>query len=101
MAIITRRTPPFTDLADVTAMLASAGYRELTTVAVTVPRLYTGPRQWWASSWSQAPRIAWQAIPDDIRDIARDEAFRPLDAVRDRDGSLTRNTTIGFTTGRR
>lgn len=92
--------PPFTDLADVTAMLASAGYRELTTVAVTVPRLYTGPRQWWASSWSQAPRIAWQAIPEEIRDIARDEAFRLLDEVRDRDGSLTRNTTIGFTTGR-
>jgi SAM-dependent methyltransferase len=92
--------PPFTDLADVTTMFASAGYGELTTVAVTIPRIYTGPRQWWASSWSQAPRIAWQAIPEEIRVIARDEAFRLLDGVREPDGSLTRDTVIGFTTGR-
>jgi O-methyltransferase/aklanonic acid methyltransferase len=91
--------PPFTGLTDVTAMLASAGYGELTTAAVTIPRVYTGPRQWWASSWSQAPRIAWQGIPEEIRGIARDEAFRLLDGVRESDGSLTRNTTIGFTTG--
>jgi SAM-dependent methyltransferase len=90
--------PPFTSLGEVTAMASDAGYREVSTVAVTIPRHYIGHRQWWASSWSSAPMIMWQRIPGDQRLAARTEAFRLLDELREPDGSLTQETVIGFTT---
>ncbi len=38
--------PPFTSPADVADVLTEAGYREVSTTMATVPRHYTGPRQW-------------------------------------------------------
>lgn len=93
--------PPFTSLSDVATALTAAGYQQVTTTAVTVPRHYTGPRQWWASSWSQAPMLAWNHIPRSLRMTARDEAFRLLDGIRDADGGLTRRTVVGCTTGQK
>jgi SAM-dependent methyltransferase len=92
--------PPFTGPQEVDAMLTAAGYDEITTSIVTVRRRYTGPRQWWAASWSQAPMLAWQNIPHRLRLTARSEAFRLLEAMREPDGSLTRDTVIGYTTAR-
>ena len=58
-------------------------------------------RQWWAASWSQAPRIAWQHIPTSRGKAARAAAFGLLRALRDQnDGTLTRRPVIGYTTAR-
>lgn len=93
--------PPFTGPTEVAELLAGAGYDDITTTMETVPRRYTGPRQWWAASWTQAPMLAWQHIPLTLRVTARDAAFRLLDDMRAPDGSLTRETVIGFSTARR
>ena len=62
---------------------------------------YTGPGQWWAASWSQAPRIAWQHIRPCQRKAARTAAFGLLRALRDQNGgTLTRRPIIGYTTAR-
>ena len=82
-------------------MLADVGYTGIATAAETIETRYTGPRQWWAASWSQAPRIAWQHIPPGRRKAARTAAFGLLRALRDpNDGTLTRRPVIGYTTAR-
>lgn len=93
--------PPFTSVTEVARLLTGAGCHDVTTTMVTVPRRYTGPRQWWAVSWSQAPMLAWQHIPLTLRTTARTQAFRLLEGMRKPDGSLTRETVIGYTTARR
>lgn len=93
--------PPFNSLRAVEVMLTSAGYTDVTTLAETVETRYTGPRQWWAASWSQAPRVAWQHILPGQRTAARTAAFRLLRALVDpADGSLIRRPTIGYTIAR-
>jgi SAM-dependent methyltransferase len=91
--------PPFTSLSDVAQVLDSNGYSDVTTTEVIVPRRYTGPRQWWSVSWSQAPMLAWRQIPPGQRAVARDEVFGMLDDMREPDGSLVRETLIGYTKG--
>jgi SAM-dependent methyltransferase len=94
--------PPFTSDLAVQAMLVDAGYTSVATAAGTTETRYTGPRQWWAASWSQAPRIAWQHIPHDRRAAARAAAFGVLDTLRDpADGSLIRRSAVGYTTARK
>jgi O-methyltransferase/aklanonic acid methyltransferase len=93
--------PPFAAIDDVEAMITNSGYSHVTTTEATVPRRYTGPRQWWASSWTQAPSLVWQTIPEDLRAAGRDEAFRHLERMREPDGSLIRETVIGYTFARR
>ena len=93
--------PPFGSVPAVAAMLTAAGGTAVTTTATAAEAHYTGPRQWWAASWSQAPRIAWQHIPPGQQPTARDDAFGLLEAIRNRDGSLTRRSVIGYATARR
>lgn len=93
--------PPFDSTGGVEAMLTRAGYTAITTTAEPAEARYTGPRQWWAANWSQAPRIAWQHIPPDQQPAARNDAFGLLQAIRDPDGSLTRRSIIGYTIARR
>jgi SAM-dependent methyltransferase len=92
---------PFGSITDVEAMLADAGYASIATTAAPVVAQYAGPRHWWAASWTQAPRIAWQYIPDDKQAVARDKAFGLLRDIRNPDGTLTRRAVIGYTTARR
>lgn len=93
--------PPFGSTADVEAMLGDAGYTTVTTAVKDAEARYTGPRQWWAVSWSQAPRIPWERIPRQERITARNDAFRILEGMRDPDGMLTRRSVIGYTAARR
>lgn len=93
--------PPFTSVGDLEAMLTNSGYSHVTTTEEIVARRYTGRRHWWASSWTQAPMLAWQTILDDQRARARDKAFRLLEGLREPDGSLIRETLIGYTFARR
>jgi hypothetical protein len=59
---------------------------------------YTGPRQWWQASWAEAPRLAWQHIPDADRDPARQAAFALLERMREPDGTLIRRVEMAFAT---
>jgi SAM-dependent methyltransferase len=94
--------PPFTGIATVEAMLTDAGFTNVATLTETIETRYTGPRQWWAASWSQAPRVAWQHIPPSQRTAARSAAFRLLHVPGEpADGSLIRRPVIGYTTARR
>jgi ubiquinone/menaquinone biosynthesis C-methylase UbiE len=92
--------PPFGGLSDVAGVLASVGYTGITTTVAAAEARYAGPRHWWAASWSQAPRVVWDAIPEDRRMAARDDAFRILDGLREPDGSLVRRSSIGYTVAR-
>lgn len=89
--------PPFHGPDGVAAMLAEAGGTDSSTTMETVESRYSGPRHWWATSWSQAPRLVWRQIPDDRRAAARADAFRLLEAMRLADGSLCRRPLIGVT----
>jgi ubiquinone/menaquinone biosynthesis C-methylase UbiE len=84
--------------ADMTAELASCGYTGITVSTRTVPVHYTGPRQWWQASWAEAPRLAWQHIPDADRDPARRAAFALLERMREPDGTLIRRVEMAFAT---
>jgi hypothetical protein len=93
---------PFASIDAVQAMMEDAGCTGAATTAETTETRYTGPRQWWAASWSQAPRIAWQHIPPGRRETARTAAFGLLDPLRDQnDGSLARRPVIGYTIARK
>jgi ubiquinone/menaquinone biosynthesis C-methylase UbiE len=93
--------PPFGSTADVETMLSDAGFTAITTAARAGEARYAGPRQWWAVSWSQAPRIPWGRIPHHEQITARNDAFRLLDGLRDPDGTLIRRSVIGYTVARR
>jgi ubiquinone/menaquinone biosynthesis C-methylase UbiE len=84
--------------ADMTAELAACGYTSIAVSTRTVQVHYTGPRQWWQASWTEAPRLAWQHIPDADRDHARRAAFALLEGMREPDGTLIRRVEMAFAT---
>ena len=73
-------------VAEAEAMLGT-GYDAITTTVEPVTTRYDSPGHWWESSWTQAPRLAWQHIPPADRDAARDDAFRILEVIRAPDGT--------------
>jgi len=85
--------------AEAEAMLGP-GYEAVATAAEPVATRYESPAHWWQSSWTQAPRLAWQHIRPGDRDMARDAAFKLLEVIRGPDGTLTRVRTTCYTTAR-
>lgn len=86
---------------DMTARLAACGYTGIAVSTRTVQVSYTGPRQWWQASWAEAPRLAWQHIPEADRGTARRAAFTLLDRMREPDGTLVRHVEMAFATALR
>ena len=86
---------------DLTAQLAACGYTGVAVTTQTVEVRYTGPRQWWQASWAEAPRLAWQYIPDADRDTARRAAFALMEPMREPDGTLVRHVGMAFATALR
>jgi len=82
-------------------LLRRCGYTEVTTTAETVEVCYLGPRHWWDTAWSDAPRLAWQQIPTTTRDAARRDAFTLLDQLREPGGSLRHRPQIGYAAAHR
>lgn len=93
---IRRLGPP----AAMAAVLSGCGYTGVTTTTETVEVRYTGPRQWWDASWAEAPRLAWQHIPDSDRPAARRDAFTLLEWMREPDGTLVRQVQMAYAIGR-
>ena len=87
--------------ASMTDQLAACGYTGVTVSTRTIDVHYTGPRQWWQASWAEAPRLAWQHIPDADRDSARRAAFALLERMREPDGTLIRHVRMAFATALR
>ena len=87
--------------ARMTGQLTACGYTGVTVSTRTVQVHYTGPRQWWQASWAEAPRLAWQHIPDADRDSARRAAFALLEPMREPDGTLVRRVEMAFATALR
>ena len=87
--------------ASMTDQLAACGYTGVTVSTRTIGVHYTGPRQWWQASWAEAPRLAWQHIPDADRDSARRAAFALLERMREPDGTLVRHVRMAFATALR
>ena len=81
--------------------LTACGYTAVTISTRTIHVHYTGPRQWWQASWAEAPRLAWQHIPDADRDAARRTAFALLEPMRESDGTLVRQVEMAFATAQR
>src|SRR6266536_160252 len=77
------------------------GHTEVTTTAGTIGVCYRGPRHWWDTAWSDAPRLSWQQIPTTTRDAARRDAFTLLDQLREPGGSLLHRPHIGYAAARR
>lgn len=46
--------------AAVETTLSEASFTGVATLTEAIETRYTGRQQWWAASWSQAPRVAWQ-----------------------------------------
>lgn len=86
---------------DMIAVLTRCGYTGIAVTTQTVQVRYTGPRQWWQASWAEAPRLAWQHIPDADRDPARRDAFALLERMREPDGTLVRHVDMAFATALR
>ena len=86
---------------DMTTLLDAHGYTGIHTSTHTVRVRYTGPRQWWQASWAEAPRLAWQHIPDADRDAARRAAFALLERMREPDGSLVRRVEMAYAVAHR
>jgi len=96
-AYVRRLGPPET----IAGLLAGCGYTGISITTEAVPVRYTGPRQWWDASWAEAPRLAWQHIPDGDRAAARRDAFALLARMREPDGSLVRQVEMAFAVARR
>ena len=84
-----------------TAVLNDCGYSDVRISVETVPVHYTGPRQWWQASWAEAPRLAWQHIPDTARDEAKRAAFALLERMREPGGGLVRQVAMAYAVARR
>jgi ubiquinone/menaquinone biosynthesis C-methylase UbiE len=96
----TRRSP-WNSAAAVEGMLPRAAYSVITTVVEPVVTRYRDRSHWWESSWTQAPRLFWQHIPQAQREAARAAAFGHLEGLGAPDGSLARARTVGYTIARR
>jgi SAM-dependent methyltransferase len=94
---VRRLGPP----AALAAVLSGCGYTGVTTTTQPLEVRYTGPRQWWDASWAEAPRLAWQHIPESDRAAARRDAFTVLEWMREPDGTLLRRVEMAYATGRR
>lgn len=70
-----------------------------TTVEPLVTR-YQSPEQWWRSSMSQAPALAWRHIPPGLQASACEAAFEILKKFQAPDGSLERTRAVGYTLAR-
>jgi SAM-dependent methyltransferase len=77
-----------------------AGLGSVMMTAEPVVTRYESPRHWWASCWTQAPRLAWQHIAPGRREAARDAAFSLLEDLRQPDRTLARTRTVGYMTAR-
>jgi ubiquinone/menaquinone biosynthesis C-methylase UbiE len=86
---------------EMTTVLSDCGYSDIQISVDTVPVRYTGPRQWWQASWAEAPRLAWQHIPDADRAEARRAAFALLERMREPDGGLVRHVAMAYAIARR
>jgi ubiquinone/menaquinone biosynthesis C-methylase UbiE len=86
---------------DLSTVLNDCGYTGIQTTVNTMPVHYTGPRQWWQASWAEAPRLAWQHIPDADRAEARQAAFALLEKMREPDGGLVRHVAMAYAIARR
>jgi ubiquinone/menaquinone biosynthesis C-methylase UbiE len=86
---------------ELTARLGDLGYTGVAVTTRTIEVRYTGPWQWWQASWAEAPRLAWQHIPDADRDTARRAAFARLEPMREPDGTLVRRVQMAFATAQR
>jgi ubiquinone/menaquinone biosynthesis C-methylase UbiE len=73
---------------------------EVSTTTEGITTRYRDLEHWWVSSWTQAPAIAWAQIPAEFHDSARQAAFAELRGLRNRDGSLERTRTVGYTVAR-
>jgi len=92
---------PFSSVPDMEAMVSGCGFAAVTTTTEALDVRYDSPGQWWDASWSQAPRLFWQHIPEADRPAARAAASAALDALRARRGELTRRLTFGYTIARK
>lgn len=93
---------PFGDVAAFAAMLAGAGYADVTTVTRNITIAYNGPEQWWATYRTQGPwALSWRHIPGDRLAQAKWDAFALLEPLRAADGYLTRTLTCALTTAGR
>ena len=81
---------------EMSTVLNDCGYTGIQTTVHTLPVRYTGPRQWWQASWAEAPRLAWQHIPDADRAEARRVAFALLERMREPDGGLVRHVAMAY-----
>jgi ubiquinone/menaquinone biosynthesis C-methylase UbiE len=73
---------------------------EVSTVTEPVTTWYSSMDHWWASSWTQAPALAWSHIPQLFRDQARQAAFAVLAGLTAADGSLQRTRAVSYTVAR-
>lgn len=79
-------------------VLRHCGYEHITTTVQTVTTRYDSPQQWWDASVSEGPWVSWRHIPPDRLPGARAAALELLEPMRNGDGTLTRNTRIGYAT---
>jgi SAM-dependent methyltransferase len=73
---------------------------DVSTITEPVTTCYTSMGHWWASSWTQAPALAWSHIPQFARDQARQAAFEVLAGFTTREGGLERTRAVSYTVAR-
>jgi SAM-dependent methyltransferase len=72
----------------------------VTTTTEPVTTRYSSLGHWWESQWTAAPALAWEHIPPEFRDSARQAAFARLAGLENRDGSLERTRAVAYTIAR-
>ncbi|WP_371498615.1 class I SAM-dependent methyltransferase [Kitasatospora sp. NBC_00374] len=79
-------------------LLRAAGFTTVRTVERDSVTHYANPQAWWDALWASGRRATLEAVPPERRPEARRAAFAALAPLTGPDGSLTRRTTIRYTT---
>ena len=92
---------PFGSDAAMEALVASAGFTDVSTVSTAVEVRFADVEQWHAFTWSVGQRRMWMGVPVDERDAVREEAYARLAGHAHPDGSITFVQGVRHTLARR
>ncbi|MEZ0065093.1 ubiquinone/menaquinone biosynthesis C-methylase UbiE [Streptacidiphilus sp. MAP12-20] len=93
--------PAFDTVESIASLLDACGFAEIRTVEERTVEVVESGDAWWRSQWATGRRIWLEQIPADRLQAAKRAALTALDALRDEDGVLRKETVLRYTVATR
>jgi ubiquinone/menaquinone biosynthesis C-methylase UbiE len=83
--------------ASVAELMAEAGYGDIESSSFEIEAAFADSEHWHEWSWSHGQRAMWEAVPEALRDLVRDEAAARLECCRESDGVIRLHQPVWIT----